>query len=165
LIDNDSRRNIELRNEGGRNFRTTSPISKTTAFKIEVTNNAECYVYLFGEETDGSTYVLFPYTPKHSPYCGITGTRLFPKDHSLKPDEIGSQDHMAILVTNQPFDYPKINEGLNSSAAKGLEAKLLDVLGSELGSNVSYQDGNTIGAIANARQNNAIAFVIQMDKL
>ena len=38
--------------------RTPSP--KGTRFKIEVTNNAECYTYCFGQETDGRTYVLFP---------------------------------------------------------------------------------------------------------
>ena len=54
--------------------------------------------YLFGEETDGSSYVLFPYTEKHSPYCGITGTRLFPSDHSLEADDVGTVDVMAVVV-------------------------------------------------------------------
>lgn len=165
LLDNESKRNIELRHIGGRTFRTASPVQKGSKFKIEVANNDECYVYVFGEETDGSTYTLFPYTPKHSPYCGITGTRLFPNDHSLQPDNVGSQDQMAILITNQPFDYPKINEGLNRSISTDLEAKLIDVLGSELSTSVRYDGGATVGAKANAQQNNAIAIVIQMDKM
>jgi len=104
LVDNTRKQNIPLNHLGGRTFRTASPVSKGTKFKIEVTNNAECYVYVFGEETDGSSYVLFPYTPKHSPYCGIKGTRLFPRDHSLQPDDVGAQDQMAIEVANYPVE-------------------------------------------------------------
>jgi hypothetical protein len=97
--------------------------ARADRFKIEVTNNAECYTYLFGQETDGGTYVLFPYTPKHSPYCGITGTRVFPSDQSLTADEVGTTDVMAIVVANQPLDYPKLNEALKASSAKGMDAK------------------------------------------
>ena len=43
------------------------------------------YLYFRTWKDDGSSYVLFPYlkpgetVSKHSPYCGITGYRLFPK--------------------------------------------------------------------------------------
>ncbi|MBK7947012.1 MAG: hypothetical protein IPJ85_17640 [Flavobacteriales bacterium] len=83
---------IALEHRGGRVFRTASPIPKGTRFKIEVTNNLECYTYIFGEETNRSTYVLFQYTPKHSPYCGTTGMRQFPRDHSLTADDTGNMD-------------------------------------------------------------------------
>lgn len=73
-------------------------------FKLEVTNNIECYTYILGQETDGSSYVLFPYTPKHSPYCGITGTRVFPKDYSMQADNIGNKDFVAIIVTKKPVN-------------------------------------------------------------
>lgn len=157
--------NIPLRREGGRVFRTTKPIAKGTRFKIEVTNNAECYTYLFGEETDGSTYVLFPYTPKHSPYCGITGTRVFPKDHSLTADEMGTTDVMAILVYNQPVNYPQVNEVMKQNAAKGLEAKLTAALGNELmnADGLTYSEGATFGASGPAGSN-AVAFVLKIDK-
>lgn len=164
LLDNSSGQNIGIEHVGGRTFQTSLPVRKGSKFKIEVTNNTECYVYLFGEESDGSTYVLFPYTSKHSPYCGIKGTRLFPRDHSLQADKIGSQDRMAIVVANQPFDYPMINDGMNSSSATGLEGKLQDVLGTELSDDVSYRSGSTFGAQAEADGNNAIAFIIQMNK-
>ncbi|MFT3885556.1 MAG: C1 family peptidase [Flavobacteriales bacterium] len=156
---------IALRHTDGRVFHTERPIAKGTRFKVEVTNNAECYTYLFGLDTDGSTYVLFPYTPKHSPYCGITGTRVFPKDHSLTADEVGTTDVMAILVTNQPFDYPKINEQLKSNAAKGLDAKLAAVLGNELtpANEPTYSEGETFGADAPA-QRNALAIVLEIEK-
>lgn len=165
LVTNDTKQHIALKRKGGRVFRTVQPIAKGTKFKIEVTNNAECYTYLFGQETDGSPYVLFPYTPKHSPYCGITGTRVFPKDHSLMADEVGTMDVMAILVTNQPFDYPKINELLKGNSAQGLDAKLAAVIGDELtgADTPAYTEGETFGASCPA-QRNALAIVLEIDK-
>lgn len=157
--------NIPLAREGGRVFRTAKPIAKGTRFKIEVTNNSECYTYLFGEETDGSTYTLFPYTPKHSPYCGITGTRVFPKDQSLTADDLGSTDVMAVLVYNQPVNYPQVNEAMSQNPAKGLEAKLAAALGNELmnADGLTYSEGATFGASGPAT-NNAVAFVLKIDK-
>jgi C1A family cysteine protease len=87
LVENQSDKNIPFDYVDGIPFKTKNTIAKGTQFKIESTNSIECYTYILGQETDGSSYVLFPYTPKHSPYCGITGTRLFPKDHSLLPDK------------------------------------------------------------------------------
>lgn len=156
---------IALKHEQGRVFRTISPIRKGDRFKIEVTNNAECYTYLFGLETDGSTYVLFPYTSKHSPYCGITGTRVFPHDQSLTADEVGNMDVMAILVANQPLDYPKINEAMKANAVQGLDAKLSAVLGDELteADAPAYSEGETFGAKVPAERN-TLAIVLQIDK-
>jgi C1A family cysteine protease len=156
---------IALRHQQGRVFRTATPIHKGDRFKIEVTNNAECYTYLFGLETDGSTYVLFPYTPKHSPYCGITGTRIFPRDQSLTADEVGDMDVMAILVANQPMNYPKINDAMKASPAQGLDAKLAAVLGDELTAAYAptYTEGETFGAKAPAEKN-TLAIVLQIDK-
>ena len=155
--------NIPLVREGGREFRTARPIGKGTRFKIEVTNNAECYTYLFGEETDGSTYTLFPYTPKHSPYCGITGTRLFPSDQSLEADELGTMDVIAVLIFNQPIDYPKLNEQMKASPAKGMAAKLQAVLGDELSTDVRFTDGGTISATG-PTDRNAMAVVLELEK-
>jgi hypothetical protein len=158
-------RTSRLVREGGRVFRTAKPIAKGTRFKIEVTNNAECYTYIFGEETDGSTYTLFPYTPKHSPYCGITGTRVFPKDQSLTADDIGTTDVMAILVYNQPVNYPQVNEAMTQNPAKGLETKLAAALGNELmnADGLTYSEGTTFGASGPA-SSNAVAFVLKIDK-
>jgi len=156
---------IALEHRGGRIFRTSSPIPKGTRFKVEVSNNLECYTYIFGEETDGSTYTLFPYTPKHSPYCGTTGMRQFPKDNSLTADDVGNMDVMAILVANQAFDYPAINSRMTSLPQRGLDAKLAAVLGSELLSAdaATYSSGETFGAGAKATTN-ALAIVLQIDK-
>lgn len=156
---------IALRHKAGRVFRTVRPVRKGDRFKIEVTNNAECYSYLFGQETEGGTYVLFPYTPKHSPYCGITGTRVFPRDHSLTADEEGSTDVMAILVADRPLDYPKINAAMKASTAQGLDAKLAAVLGNELtdAGTPTYSEGGTFGAKAPADRT-TMALVLEVDK-
>jgi len=156
---------IALEHRGGRVFRTARPIAKGTRFKIEVTNNMECYTYLFGEETDGTTYTLFPYTPKHSPYCGTTGMRQFPKDQSLTADNVGTVDVMAILVANQPMDYPKINTEMNAAPARGLDARLSAALRDELvgADRPAYSDGETLGAEAEASAN-ALAIVLEIEK-
>lgn len=100
-------------------FRTAAPLKKGEnggdRFRLMVTNNLECYVYIVGEESDGSCYLLFPYTPKHSPFCGITGTRLFPKDHNLYPDETGRLDRFAVVVSDKPIDFDKMVIALNAS--------------------------------------------------
>ena len=146
-------------------IRTEQAVAKGTRFKVEVTNNVECYTYIFGEETDGSTYTLFPYTPKHSPYCGVTGTRVFPKDNSLTADDVGNMDVMAILIANQALDYPRINEGMKANGARGLNAKLEAVLGGELapGDGAQYSQGATFGASAPANTN-ALAIVLEIGK-
>ena len=53
---------------------------------------------------------------------------------------------------------------MTQSGSSGFEAKLVEALGSSLSTNVQYESGSTIGAKADAGQNSAVAFVIQMDK-
>jgi hypothetical protein len=67
LVENESQTLIPLQQGGDRVFRTRAPMRAGTKFKVAITNSIECYVYVFGQETDGSSYVLFPYTEKHSP--------------------------------------------------------------------------------------------------
>ena len=156
---------IPLRFNGGISYSTVQPVSKNSTFKIEVTNNIECYTYVFGQETDGSSYVLFPYTPKHSPYCGITGTRLFPKDYSMKPDEVGSRDYMAIVVTKKQIDYNVLNKAISASRASTYAGKLLEALDNELVDGVSFtnnRDGVSFVCPVNGK--NAVAIVIEVDK-
>ncbi|WP_281684551.1 thiamine pyrophosphate-binding protein, partial [Thalassobaculum salexigens] len=57
LTDNSTNRNIDLSYEGGYTFKTKSPVKKGTTFKLEFTNNEECYTYAFAMEEDKSSYV------------------------------------------------------------------------------------------------------------
>lgn len=156
---------IALRHVGGRTFRTEKPIAKGTRFKVEMTNNVECYTYCFGQETDGSTYILFPNTPKHSPYCGITGTRQFPRDQSMTADEVGTTDVMTILVYREAIDFNKVDAALKASTAPGMDAKLNAVLGNELtdAASMRYTMGKTFGA-AGAASKAAMAIVLEIEK-
>ncbi len=156
---------IALKHVGGRTFRTEKPIAKGTRFKVEMTNNTECYAYCFGQETDGSSYILFPNTPKHSPYCGITGTRQFPRDQSMTADDVGTTDVMTILVYNQAIDFNKMDAALKASAAKGMDAKLSAVLGGELAdaASLNYTQGKTFGASGPANKA-AMAVVLEIEK-
>ena len=164
LVDNTTRKYIQLSNQGNL-FSTTQPVAKGTKFKIEVENSVECYIYIFGQETDGSSYVLFPYTPKHTAFCGITGYRLFPKNQSLMADDIGNKDVMAIVVSKEPLDYSSINTAINDSNGSYTE-KVTAALGSSVLTNVSYQSAQgRIGFSANAGDKNTVVSIIEIDKL
>lgn len=111
---------IDLRKVGDNIYRTGSPIRVGTRFKVEVKNNNECYIYIFGMDTDGSAYTLFPYPTKedpaktkYSPFLGITGYRLFPRDKSLKADSIGTRDKIAIMVSKKELDWNAVQASIN----------------------------------------------------
>ncbi len=163
LINNANQQNIPLQTIGGNVLKTQNAIQKGTKFKIEVTNTLECYTYVFGQETDGSSYVLFPYTPKHSPYCGITGTRLFPKDYSMQADEVGSKDYMAVVVTKQPIDYKELNNNINRQSGN-YEQKIAAALGGQLVQGVRFLPGETISFETEATNNGAVLAVVEIDK-
>jgi hypothetical protein len=108
--------------------------------------------------------VLFPYSPKHTAFCGITGYRLFPKNQSLQADNIGSKDFMAIVVTKEPIDYNQLNTAIN--AAQGdYRAKVMSALNSSALTSVQY--GSNQGRIvfsAQSENKNAVASIIEIDK-
>ncbi len=163
LVDNQTMKNIRLKQTNGNSFRTISPIAKGTRFKIEVTNSIECYTYVLGEETDGSSYVLFPYTEKHSPYCGIVGTRLFPRTQSLMADEVGTTDQMVVIVSKVPIEVAALNQAINS--APGTYAQKVNaVLNQYLVPNVTYQANDVIHFDVNVQDKKAVAMVLAIDK-
>ena len=134
-------------------------------FKVEFTNNIECYTYIFGQETDGSSYVLFPYTPKHSPYCGITGTRLFPRDHSMQPDGTGKKDKIAVLITKDPIDYSVVNSRISKASGSTYEEKVKNALAGEYETNVRFTGGNgVVNFETSAQKGKGVAFVIGVNK-
>ncbi len=135
---------IPLQKTGEMTFTSSQKVNKQTRFKIEVGNTKECYIYVFGQETDNSTYTLFPYTAKHSPYCGITGTRVFPRDHSLYVDDLGNKDYFAVIVSNQPLQFDKVNQALSNSSATKLTDKIKDVFQGELNQYQGSTNGQTV---------------------
>ncbi|MCU0335998.1 MAG: DUF4384 domain-containing protein [Chitinophagaceae bacterium] len=106
----------------GANLFSSSTVAKGTRFKIEVKNSTECYVYVFGQETDGSSYTLFPYPlatdatkTAYTAYCGITGYRLFPKNKSMTPDSIGTRDYMAVVVSKNELPWYQLNQAISAA--------------------------------------------------
>ncbi len=165
LVANDGGKYIPLKQVNGNYFETTGNLPKLSKFKIEVANTIACYTYIFGMETDNSSYVLFPYTAKHSPYCGITGTRIFPKDHSLQADNIGNKDYFAILVTKQPIDYQTVNKAINQASGASYQQKVNTALREVLKQNVSFRgDGKSIGFTTDTNGEQAVAMVIGVNK-
>ncbi len=162
---NEGKKTIDLSYKGGIYFETIGKLSPGDRFKVEFTNNIECYTYIFGEETDGSSYVLFPYTKKHSPYCGIVGTRLFPRDYSMTPDEKGNTDKIAIVITKHPLDYPKLNELISKSSGNNYEEKVKNVLGQQLDKNTLFSNrSNIVQFKSSTEKDKFVAFVIGVKK-
>ncbi len=155
---------IPLHQKNGKIFATDTPIKAGDKFKLAVANSIECYVYIFGQETDGSSYVLFPYTEKHSPYCGITGTRLFPKDHSMVADELGSRDRIGILITKEPIDFTQVNAAFNASTASRYLDKFEAVIGTDQATNVRYKAEKTIGLECELNGKAGTFVIIELDK-
>ncbi len=114
LVKNKGSVNVAFKQTGDKTFRTVTSMRKGEDFKIEVTNSIDCYTYVFSQEAnDGKVFTLFPYNKKHSPFCGIKGTRVFPRFESLYPDDSGYLDYMGILVTREPIDYVQVEQALN----------------------------------------------------
>lgn len=165
LVDNNSGQIIPLVKDGDRVYRTRRPISIGDKFKVAITNSIESYIYVFGQETDGSSYVLFPYTDKHSAYCGIVGTRVFPRDHSMVADNVGSRDRIAIVVSKTEFDYNQANQLISRSQQPTYARKVQEVIGQISAQNVKFVDAQ--GAIdfdAELNGKNAVAVVVEIDK-
>lgn len=162
IVANKDGNNIELEQTGTGEFRTTRKLSVNEEFKIEVINNQECYVYIFGQEVDGSSYTLFPYTEKHSPYFGITGRRLFPRDMSMYPDDKGSQDYFAVVISKKPLDYDQFNKKLSSAPGSTYADKLTSVVGSN--SSVQMRGGKQIAVTGDYNNLNIAGAVIEVNK-
>jgi hypothetical protein len=173
LVRNDNKQYIPLKINAGNIFETVSTVAAGTKFKMEIKNSTECNIYIFGQETDGSSYTLFPYPDSaakdkshFSPYCGITGYRLFPRGKSLVPDNIGNKDVFAIVVSKQPIDWYATNTAISKSTAADYGGKVLNALQGSAISDVHFATGNggTINFKANSTQQNAVICVVEVNK-
>jgi Papain family cysteine protease len=167
LVNNDTKKYIPLKTNGANVFSTTAPVRKGTRFKVEVKNGIECYVYILGQETDNSSYVLFPYNASHSPYFGITGYRLFPRKQSLMADSVGNKDLMAVVVSKKPLDVTALNQAVNKSSQSTYAGKLNEALGSTVIRNVRFaatNNGSIYFKADASEQNSVVGCVVEIDK-
>jgi C1A family cysteine protease len=173
LVYAESNAEIPLNQSKGNLFRTKNPLKKGDKFKIEVQNNVDCFVYVFGQETDGSSYILFPYLEegekksKYSPYCGIVGARHFPGGAAyLEADKIGSQDFMAVVVSKDELDYQELNERINRTPARDYLSKLNRAMGSMQITNPKFnlKASSVVFQGKTAGTQKAVGVVIAIDK-
>lgn len=166
LIDFTTKSAIPLRSAGSNVFRTVSPIAKQSRFKMEIKNATECYIYIFTPDAAGKSFVLFPYKPIHSPYCGITGYRLFPRKESIQADEIGNKDYMAVVVSKTALDYNALNTAINNGSGADYAAKVNAAVASNAIRNVSFNAGNNGSMYFRAAggEGNIVACVVEIEK-
>lgn len=164
---------IPLRLSAGNRFVTNSPMKPGTRFKMEVKNSTECYVYVFGKETDGTSYTLFPYpkaddptTTKYSPFCGITGYRLFPKDKSMTPDSIGTKDLIAVVMSKQPLDWYSVNTAISKNPGTDFAARVNTALGANLLKSAQFNatSKGTMSFTGNTSADQVLACVVEIEK-
>ena len=163
---------IPLKVSGANVFETTGAVKKGTRFKMEIRNQSECYIYVFGKETDGSSYTLFPYPKagdltktKYSPFCGIAGYRLFPRDKSMEPDSIGVKDIMAVLVSRDSLNWSSLNEKISQNRSSDYATRVRTALGSSaqfLSADVS-SNGN-IHFKGEGAGNKIVACIVEVNK-
>ncbi|WP_153796134.1 C1 family peptidase [Foetidibacter luteolus] len=173
LVEKSGNRYIPLQLKSGNTFVTKSAIAKGTQFKMEVKNSVECYVYVLGMETDGSSYVLFPYPSKQnpaktnfSPYCGLTGYRLFPRGASMQADDIGNKDFISVIVSKEPLDVFQLNGAVNQNRSAGFPLAVAAAVRSQSISGVKFSttaDG-TMTFKTSAGDKNAVACIVEIDK-
>ncbi|MEM9885591.1 MAG: C1 family peptidase [Bacteroidota bacterium] len=165
ILVNNAKNTTPLEQVSGNIFRTKNPMQKGGKFKLAFTNSIECYTYVFAEETDGSSYTLFPYTEKHSAYCGITGTRIFPNDYSMVPDAVGNTDWMAVVVSKKQLDFQRLNRTINSSQRNTFAGKVSDALKSELVDQPTFKTTNgNVQFEGDVKDKNAVAVILAIDK-
>lgn len=165
LVDNATQRNIPLSRFSNNIFKTRSPIQIGQKFKVEVTNSIDCYTYIYALQADGSTEVLFPYTQQHSAYCGITGTRIFPRDYSMVADDVGTNDWIAVVVSKKSVDFEAINTAINRSSKETFPGQVTEALSNQLVESVQFNSGgSTIDFVGDVGNKNAVVMFISIDK-
>lgn len=173
LVENTTKQYIPLRLQGENVFRTTAPIKAGTSFKMEVKNSSPCYLYVLGMETDGSSYVLFPYPlkddptrTKFSPYCGVTGYRLFPRGMSMMADSLGNRDFMAVIVSKDSLNVFRLNEAVNANRSAGFDQAVNQAIRQQAASGVQFSSAanGTMEFNMNVSGKTAVACIVAIDK-
>ncbi len=167
LFNPDTRTQVPLKLSSGNVFKTVAPIKKGSRFKIEFKNAVECYVYIFTPADDATkSIVLFPYKPIHSPYCGITGYRLFPRKESITADQVGNKDIMGVVVSKQQLDYNALNASINSSTKTDFASKLNDAVAANAITNVSFGSGSNGSMYFKSAgdEKSVVACIVEIDK-
>jgi Papain family cysteine protease/Domain of unknown function (DUF4384) len=164
---------LPLQTKNGNTFETIDPVKKGTRFKMEVRNTTECYVYVFGKDTDGTSYTLFPYPKtddpaktKYSPFCGITGYRLFPKDKSMTPDSIGTRDVIAVVVSKQPLNWYALNNSIAANPGQDYATRVNNAIGASLVRHTTFKSSakGNMQFTVQGDDNSVVATIVEISK-
>lgn len=164
LFNPKTKEDISLEHLGNGRFRTRSKMAVGTPFKVKFKNNVECYSYIFGQETDKSCYVLYPYSPKHSPYCGVTGTRVFPRGYNMQPDDKGTSDFIAVLISREPRNFEDIKAKVNASGKPDFGDAFEAALNGTLLSGIQYKTAESVAFTADSKSKKDVLIVIEVTK-
>ncbi|MBS3913591.1 MAG: peptidase C1 [Bacteroidetes bacterium] len=163
LMNNNTKSDIPLTEANGR-FVTKNKVAPGTPFKIKIKNNVECYSYIFGQDTNASSYVLYPYTAKHSPYCGVSGTRVFPRYFNMQPDNIGTSDFIAIYITRKPVNFEEINQKINRNINRDYGFAVHSALRGELATDVKFTVNDAIQFRTPYNEEKGVVAIIEIRK-
>jgi hypothetical protein len=106
---------LALARTSGFGLRTVEPVRPGEKFRLEVSNNLPCHLYVFGRDTlHHSLQLLFPYTPQHSSFLGLTGTRLVPNDHTYMMDYERTEEPMLVIVSTTELNPQHLLDSLNT---------------------------------------------------
>jgi len=165
---------IGLRKVDSNLYVSQAPVRPGTRFKMEVKNTAECYIYIFGKETNGSAYTLFPYPrtddrtkSKYSPFCGITGSRLFPHDKSMTPDSIGTRDLFTVVVSHDALNWSELAQQINYQSSTTFEGKVgtaIRKIGRIIPAQYSVTPRGNIQFTAPLQKNELAVMYVEIDK-
>jgi hypothetical protein len=165
---------VPLRKTGEDTYASATPMKPGTRFKMEVRNSVECYVYIYGEETNGSVYTLFPYPraddpskTKYSPFCGITGARMFPHDKSMMPDSIGKKDRFAVVVSREELNWSELARSSNAQGGAGIRDRIsasLQKSGKLIRAQYSSSAKGNIQFTSNPAKNEVAVMYVEIDK-
>jgi hypothetical protein len=165
---------VALRKAGDDLYANTTPMKVGTRFKMEVRNSSECFIYIFGKETNGTAYTLFPYPrtddptkSKYSPFCGITGARLFPHDKSMTPDSIGTKDMFAVVVSQEELNWYQLNQQINSQGSPDFKGKVAAALqggGKTARAQYAVTPKGNIQFTASPQKNEVAVMYVEIDK-
>jgi hypothetical protein len=164
LMNNNTKAEIPLQKTGRGYFRTKAKMAVGTPFKVKIKNNVECYAYVFGQETDKTCYVLYPYTAKHSPYCGVTGTRVFPRGFNMQPDDKGTSDFIAVLISRKALNYDEIKTKVNANVNADFGIAFQNALGNDLIGDIEFRTTETVSFTADYKDDKSVLVVIEVVK-
>ncbi|HEX4849676.1 MAG TPA: hypothetical protein VFV08_02665, partial [Puia sp.] len=103
---------------------------------------------------------------KYSPFCGIAGYRLFPKNKSMMPDSIGTKDYMAVVISKDTLNWFDINKKLSQNPQQDYASRLNSVFANRLIRNVRFQTSakGNMQFQTQEDNNSIVACVVEVDK-